>query len=114
MDIQEDQPQPGQDANPGIGDRVQVEWLNGPSRGTYTGEVDDTDWKINSSSDGAFEFRYHVKYDDGDKRWETLGDVTVRPTILKRAPKPVDSASADSRAPVLGRTRRPVHPLNGS
>ena len=114
VDIQEDQPQPGQDANPGIGDRVQVEWLNGPSRGTYTGEVDDTDWKINSSSDGAFEFRYHVKYDDGDKRWETLGDVTVRLTILKRAHKPVDSASADSRAPVLGRTRRPVHPLNGS
>ena len=88
--------------NPGVGDRVQVEWLQGSSRGTYAGEVDEVAWKISSSAEGAFEFRYHVKYDDGDQRWETVGDVTVRLIILRRAP----NSAAACHAPVLGRTRR--------
>ena len=32
----------------------------------------------------AFDYRYHVRYDDGDRRWERVSDVTTRLTILSR------------------------------
>ena len=91
--------------NPNVGDRVEVEWLLGADRGLYTGVVDKTDWKINSQNrDAAFEYRYHVLYDDGDKRWETMGSSSVRLTILERAAKA--AAGSAEGLEVLSRTRR--------
>ena len=88
--------------NPSVGDRVQVEWLVGASRGLYNGEVDKADYIINSTDrDAAFRYRFHVKYDDGDKRWEFVDSDTIRFTILRRAPTatnaPVASAGGMSR-----------------
>jgi len=77
--------------NPSVGDRVQVEWLMGQARGVYAGVVDQVEWTINSfarrSAMQAFSYRYHVVYDDGDRRWETVGDTTTRLSVLSRSNK---------------------------
>ena len=108
VDLDDDQVETSHEpgvANPVVGDRVEIEWLLGVSRGLYTGVVDKTDWKISSQyRDAAFEYRYHVRYDDGDTRWETMGDITTRLTILERAAQPAASLAEGSQ--VLSRTRR--------
>ena len=72
------------EVNPQLGDYVQVEWLRGAC-GIYKGVVDNIDHVISSERTCAFEYRYHVLYDDGDKRWETMSDVTTRLKILVSA-----------------------------
>jgi hypothetical protein len=70
--------------NPAKGDRVRVTWLYGRVLGTFDGEVIDTEWTPSSTGMGFF-YRYRVTYDDGDLRWETIGDNTSSVVILHRA-----------------------------
>ena len=90
------EPSEGEATKPQVGDRVEVEWLTGQNRGVYQGVVDKTDLRISSQSrhGAAFEYRYHVKYDDGDKRWETFDDIGTRLAIIARAAAPSSSAGA--------------------
>ena len=83
---------------PMVGDQVQVEWLVGVARGVYCGEVIETKLEINSHTrtGAAFEYRYRVHYEDGDKRWETIGDITTKLVILSRAEKRHDVGVAPS------------------
>ena len=49
-----------------------------------------TDLRIAASSKrsgAAFEYRYHVRYDDGDYRWESVDGATTRLKIVDRARK---------------------------